>query len=149
MKRLHAIEDAIINHVQEAYLWLWDRTGVYVGTLMFAAYVGDHVCWNPLTWVDFAFIGFAGLWAGIRYVAQSQDLRWFNASQRAWKDFSPRPFFSVLVAAFLLADILQLNAWHLASDTMTMLWNYIGCVQVRDREPKEFFPSLKLARAGA
>lgn len=148
MKRILAVDTYLIEATQEAYLWLWDWTAVYVATLMFLAYVGDHVCWRALTWLDSAFIAFAGIWIGYRYVAQSKDLRRLNAAQRAWRDFPPRPFFVFIFVGLLAGDILQLNAWHFASDVFMLIWNYLGCVQVREREPKEFF-AHKLARAGA
>jgi hypothetical protein len=148
MKRVLAADTFLIEITQEAYLWLWDWTGVYVATLMFAAYVGERFCWGRLGWFDFVLIAFTGTWLGLRYLAQSKDLRSLNAAQRAWRDFTIRPFFSAFVLGALAGDAFQLSAWHVASDAMFLTWNYLGCVQVREREPKEFF-ARKLARVGA
>lgn len=148
MRFLHAADTTIIDLVQEVYLWLWDWIGVYVATLMFAAYVSERVCWDRLGWFDFVLIAFTGAWMGLRYLAQSKDLRSLNAAQRAWRDFTIRQFFSVFVFGSLAVDAFQLSAWHVASDAMFLVWTYLGCVQVREREPKEFF-ARKLVQAGA
>jgi hypothetical protein len=149
MNSLRALDQRIIDLVQEAYLWLWDRTGAYVATFLFASYVADHFCWGPLGWLDFFFLAFFGWWAGIRYVAQSKDLRRLNDVQRAWRDFSPRLYFTLVMLPFVVGHAAQLEAWKLASDGFMFLWIYLACVQVREREPKEFFPSLKPVGAGA
>lgn len=149
MGKLAAFDARLIELTQEAYLWLWDRTGVFVATLFFAAYVGDHALWGSLTWFDFLLLAIFGALSAHRYLAQSTDLRWLNAHQRAWRDLGPRPYFTIIVIVFLAKDLLQLNAWHFASDCMSLLWSYLGCVQVRDREPKDFFAFRKLAGAGA
>lgn len=147
--RLRALDDHLIRLTQEVYLWLWDRTGVYVATLMFAAVVGDHVFWHPLEIFDFIVLAFFGVWAGVRYVAQAKDLRWLNATQRAWADFWLRRPVMVVIAVLLAGDVLKLDAWRAASDVCSFAWNYLACVQVRDREPQDLLSFRKTVGAGA
>lgn len=147
MKWLRTVDDRLVAAIQESYLWVWDRTGVYVGSLMFAAYCGDHVFYGPLKLFNFFFLGVAGVWCAHRYLVQSKDLRWLNDLQRCWRDFALRRFLMIFSAVVLASDIIQANAWHFASNLMFLIFNYLGCVQIREREPKEFFASIKLAGA--
>lgn len=131
----------LIDIVQNAYLWVWDRTGIYVSTLLFILYVGDHFFWAALKWFDFIFLAWAGLWCSYLYVVQSKDLRRLNDDLRQWRDFAVRPYLMILSFSIVMVDVLSLNAWHLASDICWLGWGYLACIQVRDREPKEFFPA--------
>lgn len=155
IERLLRIDAYLIDRTQTAYLWLWDRTGIYVATPMFAACAADHFCYPAQAgWLrifGIIVLGWFGLWCGVRYLAQAtNDLRRLNAMQRGWAAWSLRPYFILLIVpVFLFQDIVQLNALHTLGDLFFAAWNYLGCVQVRDREPKEFFPSLKPVGAGA
>lgn len=149
MKTLIAIDNRLIEITQEVYLWLWDRTGVYVATLMFAAYVGDHVCWGPLHVGNFIFLALAGAWASRVYFVQSKDLRRLNDLQRGWRDFVMRPYLTMFGFAMIVEQVLYLDVWRFASNVLMMVWTYLNCVQVREREPKDFFAIRKPVGAGA
>lgn len=149
MKWLVSTDQRLIGWLEDVYLWIWDRTGVYIGSLIFCAYVGDHVCWGPLKSINFFCIACSGAVCGQRYAAQLKDLRLLNDLQRMWRDLAWRRWFSILVFNMLVLDMITTNVWHFSSDFLMLLWSYLGCVQVREREPKEFVSHPKLARAGA
>lgn len=147
MKKILVVDKYLIESMQAAYLWLWDRTGVYVASVLFALIVGHHVCYGPLKPLDFALLAIAGTWAGYLYVAQAKDLRQLNSIQRGWRD-SPLRLCSVALSAFMLADAaFTIDAWHCAGSILWLAFNYFACVLVRDRKPKDLFSTRKLANA--
>lgn len=149
MRRLRELDAAIIEILQEAYLWFWDRTGIYAATIIFASVVGNHLCYGPLKTFDFFAIAFCGLWTGQRYIAQAKDLRRFNVLQGYFRDFTFRQCFPVLITTFLVIDLIALTPWQIAGDVLFFLWTYLCCIRVRDREPKDFLSFRKPAGAGA
>jgi hypothetical protein len=144
MKRL---DDWLIGIVQEAYLWLWDWTGAMVATPFFLAVILDKVCWPRHNWLDYLFAAWMAIVAAAMYRAQSTSLKRFNDMQRRWRDLGLRKFAIILVSAGLIFSVIGSDWQKAASDFFTIAWILLGCVQVREREPKDFFRVL--ARAGA
>jgi hypothetical protein len=143
MNLIAEIDSRVISMVQDVYLWLWDRTGVYVGTLIFAFAVLDKVCLARLDFFDFVLVGMMGIWTAGRYLAQANDLRLLNKLARDFSEIWLRIPAIVLIAGVFIYDVLQMNAWRVASHIFFFCWVYLACIQVRDREPKDFLPSLK------
>jgi hypothetical protein len=140
---LHIADERMIEVMQDSYLWLWDRTGVYVGTLFFAFCAADLAFYGNLCWFDFAWLTLMGVIAGIRYVAQTKSLRELNDIQRMWRDIWGRFYIVLFTLLFMAGDVVLVNWMHFVSDTCNLGYLLIGCIQIREREPKEFFPSLK------
>lgn len=147
MNKLRALDSAIIELVQEAYLWLWDRTGVYVATLIFTAYAIDQLASTHMRLFNFLTLGIMGACCGVRYVAQGKNLRHFNDMQRQWRHFFARGPVMVAIALFILQEVALLDGWQALGDVAFMSWCYLACVQVRDREPKNFLSFRKPASA--
>ena len=141
MEYLGKFDRRIIEMMQEAYLWLWDRSGVYVGTLIFMIQI-SHVLISkkPPSLIS---IGAMSIWAIQYYYVQGSSLRQFNEVTRTWTSFSFRKFMALSWAVFIVSDIAILDVREFLSDILLIVTMYIACVQVRDREPPE---KLEFAR---
>lgn len=149
MKRILEADTRMIELTQEAYLWLWDRTGVYVGTLIFMASVVDHSVHLPMRWFHLLSLGFMGLFSGARYAAQQRDLRLLNAAALEFRAPWLRSVTLGILFGSVIADLTGGKLWLLLGDLSFAIWTYLACVCVRDREPKDLFQPRKLAGAGA
>jgi hypothetical protein len=128
-----------MSQSQRAYLWLYDWTGVYVATIdlllttVFTMFMG-------MSWIMFFVFGARGIFAWIRYCDQSNGrLEKFNAQSRHWQDNHIRWFSNSVIFGFLLWDILTVQLLSLGADVTFMFISYLATVQIRDREPKEFW----------
>lgn len=148
MNKLLAADTYLIETVQEAYLWLWDRTVVFVATLIFTCVVFENICYG-LGRVAFIQLALMGVFSGYRYAAQQKDLRLPNSLALGWRTPWLRCFFYMVFALNVAISISEISIRSFCSDLFFLLWNCLACVQVRDREPKDFFASRKLAGAGA
>jgi hypothetical protein len=144
MHKLLAADTYLIETTQEAYLWLWDRTGVYVATLIFSAVVCSHVV-HGLDWGSFIGLAIMGAFSTQRYIAQQKDLRRLNLLALGWRTPWLRLFYLSILFACVVADIAKFRAGELVGDIFFALWNCLACVQVRDRDPKDLFQTRKLA----
>lgn len=142
MNLIAEIDNRVIRMVQEVYLWLLDRTGVYVGTLIFAFGAIDNFCLG-LTFFRFVMLALIGVWSAGRYLAQATDLRRLNRFARNFADTWFRVPITVVLAGSLTFEVCQLNWWRVTAHASFFCWLYLACIQVRDREPKDFLPSLK------
>lgn len=149
MEKLLAADTYVIETVQEAYLWLWDRTGIYVGTMIFSAAVCEHLAYGRLGWGSFFSLALVGAVATTRYIAQQKSFRLLNAMALSWRMPWLRYFFNVCLTLCVFADVSKPSLGGFLSDLFFALWNYLACICVRDREPKDFFQFRKLAGVGA
>lgn len=140
MKFLASVDERLILMVQEVYLWLWDRTGVFVGALT-AVLALIAATLTTSTLLTAALAGAIFSLHGILLIfIQGAGLRIFNAQARQWRRSILRP----LLIAFDLACLAQ-EAWegHLPHVMGYLLiitgLLYLPCIQIRDREPPEKF----------
>ena len=145
MNRLLAIDAYLIETAQEAYLWLWDRTGIFVATLIFACVVCEHLAFGRLTWGSFVGLALTGAFATQRYMAQQKDLRLFNMLGSAWRAPWLRLFYLGILFLCVASDISAFRAGGLVGDVFFVIWNCLACIHVRERDPKDFFQTRKLA----
>lgn len=134
-----AIDDKIIAWTQTVYLWLWDRTGIYVATLLFIGIVFSTFLYDRKMGIfDFILVTASAIWCGMRYAVQGKDLRLLNTLQRSWAEWTVRRYLLCLInIPILFLSLLELNPWHVSSNLLSLAWLYLACVQVRDREPPE------------
>ena len=104
------LDERVISLVQESYLWLLDRTGVYVATVAFALYVasvGGQVITGS-AWLTIFLIGITGLFLIHKYLLQDKgknDL--FNAIALQMANMRVRHAFNVLFIMILIpTDLL-------------------------------------------
>lgn len=149
MFNLKTIDGDIINFVQSCYLWLFDRFGIYIGSLMFVMYV-SHIAMSNIpigAAVRICFIVLSSyLWSGPVYLLQAKhDLITLNSRQRLWTTFRFRKIVTILSFSVVLLDAAELHVRDVISDILLIIFMYLGCVQARDREPPE---KLVLAKQG-
>lgn len=145
MNKLSELDARVIDRVQNIYLWLWDRTGVFLATPIFILIVAEYLCLWPLKPRHFAFIAIMGAWSTWLYVAQGKSLAALNSISRSWRDFPLRQAFVAMSLALCVADAAKLDAAHVVSGMFHLIFLYAACAQVRDRDPKDFFNVRKLA----
>lgn len=151
---LKSIDSKIIEAVQAAYLWLYDRTGVFLATLTFATIVADVFCGGLTTGLrlfDFLFLGYVGLTSAVRYHMQSTgQIAALNLGQLELRNSTiVRPIFIALMLSIIVIATYKSDAWKVASALLALLWQYLFCILIRDREPKDFFEQRKLAGSEA
>lgn len=138
MKFLAALDERLIALVQEAYLWLWDRTGVFVGTLvatlmLIAAWLTTEILWGgALLAAVFTIYGV------VLIFMQGAGLASFNVQARRWRGSILRILLIVYDVASLLGEVYSGHLAHaLAGILIIVSVLYLPCVQLRDREPPE------------
>jgi hypothetical protein len=144
MNILKSIDDALIRFAQDAYLWLWDRTGVYVGTVVFLAYSVGVATLRGAIMSSILFVISAITLALPRYFAQGKSLGLLNAMQRAWAASRLRMVATVFLCLLTLVSLDHLSE---AIGLVSIISSWVfACVQVRDRKPPE---NLHLAAQAA
>ncbi len=142
LEHLRAADDAILHCVQKCYLWFFDRTGVFVGTLLFVlATIESAMKYFPfskMSWLVIVGLAFYGLWAATIHYYQGLSSEAFNLVQRFYRETLIRKLLVFQCLIFAIAGILVGNFLVSVSDLMEMITlGYLACIQVRDREPPE------------
>lgn len=144
------IDDFIWNSLQDGYLWLFDRTGIYVATIAVIPY--SLSIWIlfielPPTWVKYliiitgAVVGFLNL--GTRYYLQDNGLIIpYNASALHTKTNNNTVITALVV--FGVFDIIFNNRPGLYVNLMLIIHSYLLTVLIRDRDKKPFFELPKV-----
>lgn len=146
----HKIDDFIINGVQTVYLWVLDRTGVYVGSLMVAnsgiAFVAGYRA-------D-ASVAFKIVWAIVTLSFLLQACaRWFmqhhlshnvyNAGALVAREMPLRLYGVCFIFGTLAIDLLLLDLRSIVINCACLLHIQSMCILIRDREPKEWLSFAK------
>lgn len=141
MNKLAEIDTKIIEAVQEAYLWLFDRTGVYAGVVMFAIVAIHHAMLIASRGSDlFGLIsfGFAGFLSYMQTVRQHRSITEYNAYAMSWRH-------SVLRMALVIFTIIMMASSIIRADavatfgmmTCIIAYSSIPAIYIRKREPPE------------
>lgn len=138
-----ATDDKLIKASQDAYLWLYDNTGIYVGTVgMICAVIGDAALVlhrGNVTTFTIISVALAGFICFLRYWLQnSEKYEIFNAVSRAWAESLARMVLNYSWLFFALMDLLN-HRWLPAMSAILNLFffGYVLCWQIRKREPPE------------
>lgn len=144
MKKAYKKFDAwVIQHFQDAYLWLLDRTGIYVGTVVFlngVVMVLDLIRRQSM-WLA-AFIMIVILILSLpRYLLQgAKEYETFNHMATFEEGLPGRHIFLVLnLICLALPPYTMLGA--LNSVCQQVMW-YLFCLRIRERDKKPFFESV-------
>lgn len=141
-------DEAALRAVQDAYLWLLDRTGVYVATVTSISYLTGKMTWiatrnRPLDWVDVIFISLILLFIQTGWSKQhSGKLDEYNAQARVWRETWMRDSFFLLCPFSTMMTLVTWNglasACSILDDASVLLvFGYLFTVQLRKREPPE------------
>lgn len=150
------LDQKILSLFQEGYLWLLDRTGVYVATVAFLIYAvialmeisnGSSLwIWGPLV----AFVGLAQSNA-YRMQDRAQNEK-FNLIAMMMEVSRLRHYFNLLLIALALSAMLTLDVRFFFSQFGFVAYGYVMLVKIRDRDKKPFFekaPDLAMQRHGS
>lgn len=142
-----------VDMVQEAYLWLYDWTGIYVATieaiLLIIGFIGLGVSTSP---VLMGCLGICLISLIRSYLWQDKKLyKLYNAAALRYRDSLVRYFCQYLQISLLITDTIQ---HHESFFTILKNCGSVGClflvfvlnaVCIREREPKEWFRQLQWA----
>jgi len=146
MERYKKFDQWLLNRINDAYLWLYDWTGIFVATVIFL----------NMNLVVLACIQRQSMWIGAivflcgvlistpRYYLQSKGPEAYNKLVLFTEHFSfhARTFFLGFYTVFFIGDLLNLlngaNYFEpIASVANAMLW-FLLDIKIRDRDKKTF-----------
>lgn len=145
---LQRADNWAVDKIQDAYLWLLDRTGCYCGTLIFlswmsmiATHLGSYSQDRFLLWMDMFFTLIALLIAGTRYYLQGVGM-YIQYNAMALIDRANvymRIAGNALMLSFLVPEILTAQFSSAIGTIGIILYYHLVAVCIRDREKKPFF----------
>lgn len=141
IERLCALDDAIVDRIQDAYLWLWDRTGIYLGTcaillIALGPAIAPH---NP---VQIALLAVQTVpLIALRTLQQRGCLTVLNTQAEWFRSWSLRRML-LLFCLILLIGSLDLRSMCAYALNLIAAF-YALAVQVRDRQPKDLFAAWR------
>lgn len=130
----------LIDKVQDAYLWLFDRTGIYVGVLMFAMCVIDHIImiaqWGsgPMTLVTAAA---GGIWSLQMAKCQKDSKAKFNLIARFWRTSIYRKMLTLMSIWMAVIGLANTPLASLGLVITIVMYGCLPSIYLRDREPPE------------
>lgn len=134
----------LIDGSQNSYLWLLDRTGVYLATILMVAHIGSFACLTlrdgKLSWLWMGFVLILGLGDMIRYWWQEKEqYDAINAGAMEFEAWKWRHFGNGWFIAMLLLDLIRLTPWDAGFDICLLGAQYLMTVKVRKQDKKPFF----------
>lgn len=133
----------LIERINTAYLWLLDRTGVYVATLAFITYtamVALLLANGRSIWFWLPVLAFVGLSMGHKYLMQDKgqnDI--FNLGAMQWESWRWRHYFNISIVIFIIVEIIALTPIEAIIDIGFVTYGYLLTIKIRDRDKKPFF----------
>jgi len=158
VKIYHAFDQFLLSKVQDGYLWLLDRTGVYVATLIFGSFlvagaIGIFQNKSDPGWMVFlgVCIAIIGLSCLFPYSLQDKGKNEkFNALALYIEAGYTRHFFVGLQYGFLVSHLIHLDVISIIATVFLIACFILQTVKIRDRDKKPFFkPVERLATDGA
>jgi len=143
------LDQKILALLQESYLWLLDRTGIYVATTTFIVYalcvVIEVFYINSLnSWIWFAVLAFVGLGLGHKYVLQDRgENDRINAVAMFMETLKSRYVLDITFWVFFLTDVISLDPGRAITMLGFLTFNYTYVIKVRDRDKKPFFKTVE------
>ena len=142
LARLARIDDGVIGVVQAIYLWIWDRTGIhcyYILGCLWACDVGlsDNAFFAKAFWL----IGMNVISLPRLLTQQHKKYAAYNALARQARHDIIR---FVFVVVCLIGLVQQATDFSFPRSVLGLIWVYLMCAQIRDREPPQK-TSTKLA----
>lgn len=140
----------IIEAVQEAYLWLFDRTGASVGMVMFGfiALADAIVVYrHGASWLLILSLATAGFVSFSMVARQTISAAAFNLTAYSWRKSVVRMAMNIVTAAVILSDLLRADRGLAALSMLFVMvgMSWLPAIHIRDREPPE---NRKLAPQG-
>lgn len=145
---MRRLDRFIIHSVQDVYLWIFDRTGLCVGTLaltlpVLAIILGGH----GLGWFEMLYLSYMALVSWVLYSDQMNNrIELFNARAERNRMSMGRRVLNIIVVYGIIQDVVRLHPTHLVGWLGWLAFSYVMVIQIRKREPPEH---LEFAKQGA
>lgn len=137
----------ILTKIQVGYLWLLDRTGVYVASLGFSIYavIGlAEVLDGGWGWLWCLFIVAVGLSLAPRYLMQDKgENNRFNAIAMELTGWRWRHVLTIFLWDITLLALVTLHPWSALANLGFVIYGYLLLVLIRDRDKKPFFKPVE------
>lgn len=135
---MQKLDDWVIDHTQNVYLWLLDRTGIYAGTVMFLAMAASVILEGAPIW-QIIFLGIFGALAAYKYYLQDKKLLTvYNAMADFERNYRVIRAIGIFITLFnVICSVLDQDLWKGCGEAMFVIWWYMLPVKIRDREPPE------------
>lgn len=145
----------LLTKAQDAYLWLLDRTGIYVGTIMMACFSIVTV-YNVATASAFStkiilvtllfFVSLVCIW--MYYLQDKGQNEIFNSIALSWEGSTIRHGIFGYQIGGLIADLCVRDYGQAFITLFLVAIIFVQAVKIRDRDKKPFFekkeePSLQ------
>jgi hypothetical protein len=143
-------DEKVCDWIENFYLWWFDRTGVMLATVAMTIILIAYFLMGAYTHIVGVFLlGLVGLFWGLNYNMQASGKHELcNGYAIAWRGATFRLFCTFyngmsLIMGFVVGPI----NWNMQIGTVLMiLYGYICCIRLRDRDKKPFFePKLDFA----
>ena len=133
------IDQYLINKIQDAFLWLFDWTGIFVAPIALCMFVLTIIIRgkiNPFDYIALALIGYALL---DYYRDQaSENFTVYNLRARFMQSIWIRHLFVLLTYVAMVITIINVDIKGFIGEILFISYMYLLVVQIRKREPKEF-----------
>ena len=132
----------LLNKAQEWYTWLWNRTGIYIGTIYFSVFVlsclNDIWLNGPLV-IQICMIFWVGMSGGISYYWQDKKMyEKLNECAMIWEESTVRRWMvNPIIVYLMVSKTFQMAVLGFVCIAFLIPWSYIETVTVADREPPE------------
>jgi uncharacterized protein with PQ loop repeat len=140
-KALIDLDDKIVGVVNDAYLWVYDWTGVYVATVVFIVDAPEfvHMINSKETGAACIFAFFlVTLVVWLYYGQMSGNYLQFNKSAEWMQRFPLRWFFIGLSLWLMMGHALLYKPFLVVLDVLDLVYWFVICVKIRDRNKKTF-----------
>lgn len=140
-----------IEGFQAFYLWLLDRTGVYLATVNMVLYLVSFGFWitkdGKVSLIGLALLAIVGLMNMIRYWWQEKEqYDTLNAGAMSFEASRFRQWGNGYFIAITIWDMVFFHALDLCFDLCMLAIQYSMTVKIRERDKKPFFePKKELA----
>lgn len=155
MTRLRNFDSAIIARVQDAYLWLYDRSGMYVATCMmvciFTGMGALTISDGKMDWFRIFVVLLNFVVIIPNYLMQDkQKFIEFNLMAMMLHQSSFRFWFvHGWLYPICVIDLIMFHwAWAF-NQVAVAVFMYLSCIMIREREPKDWITKHKLVTEGA
>lgn len=149
----------LITNMEDAYLWIYDRSGVYLGTVGMIAMVisamvdlvsyTDQGFLKGLTIFNVALIGFNMFQINSRQSKEEYLLH--NLIADFFRSSKVRCGFFFVFYTFVVLHTIRLDGLKVVSDLAFIVVMVSVTIRLREREPKDWFkakePNIELAES--
>lgn len=139
MKFYRMLDEFFIAQTRRAYLWLYDWTGVYVGTVLFILTIAFVGVTGSTALVDFLVIFVNGVCGCLLHHEQHNRPDDFNAGAEQRIKWTGRHLLNLFVLGIIIVAVVSLDLGWTMMAAVWLTINYTMTIKIRKREPKEFF----------